>query len=104
MFKNVFRMLIFFHGKTSFVLCCDFLKRDPHCRTRTSFQSQLYSLMIFVSVLTAFISHTLSREKVLFVFKSVLPPLRNKVVLDISSRLGAVMYGVRISHVVKGKT
>jgi hypothetical protein len=40
-----------------------------------------------------FISHSLSREKLLFVFKSVLPPLRNKTVLDIGSRLGAVLYG-----------
>ena len=59
--------------------------------------------MICVSVLTAFISHSLSREKLLFVFKSVLPPLRNKTILDIGSRLGAVLYGVRISLVVKGK-
>jgi hypothetical protein len=59
--------------------------------------------MVCVSVLTAFISHSLSREKLSFVFKSVLPPLRNKTVLDIGSRLGAVLYGVRISHVVKKK-
>lgn len=43
-----------------------------------------------------FISHSLSRERLLFVFKSMLPPLRNKIVLDIGSRLGAVLYGAYV--------
>ncbi|KDR10605.1 uncharacterized protein LOC110837842 [Zootermopsis nevadensis] len=40
-----------------------------------------------------FISHSLSRERLLFIFKSMLPPLDGKVVLDVGSRLGAALYG-----------
>ncbi|GFG34682.1 hypothetical protein Cfor_10909 [Coptotermes formosanus] len=36
------------------------------------------------------------RERLLFIFKSMLPPLRNKIVLDIGSRLGAVLYGAYV--------
>lgn len=43
-----------------------------------------------------FISHSLSREKLLLIFKSVLPPLDNKIVLDIGSRLGAALYGAYV--------
>ncbi|PNF14742.1 hypothetical protein B7P43_G08354 [Cryptotermes secundus] len=48
-----------------------------------------------------FISHSLSREKLLLIFKSVLPPLDNKIVLDIGSRLGAALFGDRI-EIIEG--
>lgn len=39
------------------------------------------------------ISHSLSVAAILYIFHSVLPSLSEKVVLDIGSRLGAVLYG-----------
>lgn len=42
------------------------------------------------------ISHSLSVAAILYIFHSVLPSLSGKVVLDIGSRLGAVLYGVMI--------
>lgn len=38
----------------------------------------------------------MSQDGLYFIFKVLLPALKNKTVLDIGSRLGAVLYGVRI--------
>ena len=35
----------------------------------------------------------MSAEKIEFLFTSVLPPLDDKIILDVGSRLGAVLYG-----------
>ncbi|XP_069671515.1 uncharacterized protein [Periplaneta americana] len=43
-----------------------------------------------------YISHSMSRERLAFVFKAMLPPLDGKVVLDIGSRLGAALYGAYV--------
>ncbi|KAJ9589650.1 hypothetical protein L9F63_017139 [Diploptera punctata] len=43
-----------------------------------------------------FISHSASIERLKFIFKCMLPPLDGKVVLDIGSRLGAVLYGAYV--------
>ncbi|XP_012154438.2 uncharacterized protein LOC100877832 isoform X1 [Megachile rotundata] len=42
------------------------------------------------------ISHSLSVADMLHIFHTVLPSLKNKTVLDIGSRLGAVLYGAYI--------
>jgi len=38
----------------------------------------------------------MSQDGLYFIFKVLLPTLENKTILDIGSRLGAVLYGVRI--------
>lgn len=38
----------------------------------------------------------MSQDMLYFIFNTFLPTLKDKVVLDIGSRLGAVLYGVRI--------
>ncbi|XP_067012005.1 uncharacterized protein [Anabrus simplex] len=40
-----------------------------------------------------FISHSASRERIAFIFNSLLPPIEGKIVLDVGSRLGAILYG-----------
>lgn len=45
-----------------------------------------------------FISHSLSREQLKFVFSELLPNLNGKTVLDVGSRLGPVLYGVNDIH------
>ena len=90
-------MFILYHGKNVFSSAVIFWNITPVLYEDFLFFIAVM-LIICVSVLTAFISHSLSRERLLFVFKSMLPPLRNKIVLDIGSRLGAVLYGVRISN------
>jgi len=39
------------------------------------------------------ITHSCSHEKIEFIFRGLLPPLKDKTVLDVGSRLGAVLYG-----------
>ena len=43
---------------------------------------------------TDLISHSMSREEIKFIFSDLLPDLTGKTVVDIGSRLGAVLYGV----------
>lgn len=40
-----------------------------------------------------FVTHSCSREQLEFIFRSLLPSLRGKTVLDVGSRFGAVLYG-----------
>ncbi|XP_017754294.1 PREDICTED: uncharacterized protein LOC108546611 [Eufriesea mexicana] len=42
------------------------------------------------------ISHSLSVPAMLYIFHSILPSLEGKILLDIGSRLGAVLYGAHI--------
>ena len=42
-----------------------------------------------------FVTHSCSREQLEFIFRSLLPSLRGKTVLDVGSRFGAVLYGKR---------
>lgn len=47
---------------------------------------------------TAYISHSASRERLAYVFRALLPPVpEDAIILDIGSRLGAVLYGVSYS-------
>ncbi|KAI4481986.1 PREDICTED: uncharacterized protein LOC106789397 [Polistes canadensis] len=43
-----------------------------------------------------FISHSMSRDALYFIFNTLLPTLEGKMVLDIGSRLGAVLYGAYV--------
>ncbi|XP_011504865.1 PREDICTED: uncharacterized protein LOC105367779 [Ceratosolen solmsi marchali] len=43
-----------------------------------------------------FTSHSMSRADLFFIFNNSLPTLENKVVLDIGSRLGSVLYGAYV--------
>ncbi|XP_058801818.1 uncharacterized protein LOC131674805 [Phymastichus coffea] len=43
-----------------------------------------------------FISHSMSRKSVYYVFNDCLPTLENKIVLDVGSRLGVVLYGAYV--------
>lgn len=43
------------------------------------------------------ISHSMSVSDMLYIFHNILPYLKEKILLDIGSRLGAVLYGVIIS-------
>ena len=44
----------------------------------------------------AYISHSASRERISYIFEVLLPPIgENVTVLDVGSRLGALLYGVR---------
>lgn len=40
-----------------------------------------------------YISHSASRERINVIFNSLLPPIDGKVILDIGSRLGCILYG-----------
>jgi len=40
-----------------------------------------------------FITHSCSRDRLEYIFTSLLPPLQGKTVIDIGSRIGAVLYG-----------
>jgi len=40
-----------------------------------------------------YITHSCSKERLQFIFSELLPPLQGKSLLDIGSRLGAVLYG-----------
>lgn len=53
----------------------------------------------------AYISHSASRERLAYVFRALLPPIpEDTMLLDIGSRLGAVLYGVRVKRILfKGK-
>lgn len=46
---------------------------------------------------TDFISHSFSISELQFIFQKVLPDLNGCVLVDVGSRLGAVLYGVSIS-------
>ncbi|XP_076315833.1 uncharacterized protein LOC143228452 isoform X2 [Tachypleus tridentatus] len=46
-----------------------------------------------------FISHSMSIQRVQFIFRSMLPDLEGKVVLDVGSRLGPVLWGVVCSDI-----
>jgi len=39
----------------------------------------------------------MSQDGLYFLFKVLLPTLKNKTILDVGSRLGAILYGVRIN-------
>jgi len=43
---------------------------------------------------SAFISHSVSHEFLLFVFKYALPDLHNKTIVDVGSRFGPILYAV----------
>jgi len=45
-------------------------------------------------VLVEFISHSMSKEDVKFIFNNLVPNLSGKMVVDVGSRLGPVLYGV----------
>lgn len=48
-----------------------------------------------------FISHSVSREQLKFIFTDLLPDLSGKLVLDVGSRLGPILYGVNtITHTI----
>ncbi|MGH0179821.1 UNVERIFIED_CONTAM: hypothetical protein FKN15_015402 [Acipenser sinensis] len=47
-----------------------------------------------------FISHSFSTMELKFLFHHVLPDLTGKVLVDVGSRLGAVLYGVRLNTVL----
>jgi hypothetical protein len=40
------------------------------------------------------VTHSCSRERAEFIFRSLLPPIPGKTVVDVGSRLGAVLYGI----------
>merc|ERR1719450_355956 len=40
-----------------------------------------------------FVTHSCSKERLEFIFCGLLPPLDGKTVIDIGSRIGAVLYG-----------
>ncbi|XP_036147680.1 uncharacterized protein LOC105831992 isoform X2 [Monomorium pharaonis] len=44
-----------------------------------------------------YLSHSMSQDGLYFIFKMLLPSLKNKIVLDVGSRLGAILYGVLCS-------
>jgi len=51
------------------------------------------------SSITAYISHSASRERLAYIFRALLPPIpEDAVLLDIGSRLGAVLYGVGTNY------
>lgn len=52
--------------------------------------------MYYIFIILVYLSHSMSHDGLLFIFKVLLPTLKNKTVLDIGSRLGAVLYGVKI--------
>lgn len=43
-----------------------------------------------------YLSHSMSQDGLYFIFKMLLPTLKNKTVLDIGSRLGAILYGAYV--------
>lgn len=43
-----------------------------------------------------FISHSMSRDALYFIFNTLLPTIKGKTLLDIGSRLGAVLYGAYV--------
>ena len=50
--------------------------------------------VIMLCIFTAFITHSASLPQIKFMFQYLLEDLRNKTVLDVGSRTGAVLYGV----------
>lgn len=40
-----------------------------------------------------FVTHSCSKERLEYIFRALLPPLEGKTVLDVGSRIGAVLYG-----------
>ncbi len=44
-----------------------------------------------------FISHSMSKEQVKYIFGNLVPDLSGKTVVDVGSRLGPVLYGVSSS-------
>ena len=52
-------------------------------------------VLVFSCLAADFISHSMSREQLKFIFCDLLPDLSGKTVLDIGSRLGPVLYAVR---------
>jgi len=43
-----------------------------------------------------FISHSASKDRLRYIFKKCLPPLKDKVIVDVGSRLGVVLYAAHI--------
>ncbi|XP_014482910.1 PREDICTED: uncharacterized protein LOC106748670 [Dinoponera quadriceps] len=43
-----------------------------------------------------YISHSISRKALCYMFKTCLPKLKDKTILDVGSRLGAVLYGAYV--------
>lgn len=56
--------------------------------------------MYYIFIILVYLSHSMSRDGLLFIFKVLLPTLKNKTILDIGSRLGAVLYGVKILEII----
>ncbi len=52
--------------------------------------------LLLLCIFVAFISHSVSMSKIKYLYQFLLPDLRGKVLLDIGSRLGAILYGVRV--------
>ena len=52
---------------------------------------------MFLCYATDFISHSMSREQLKFIFCDLLPDMNGKTVLDIGSRMGPVLYAVNAS-------
>jgi len=48
-------------------------------------------------MILVYLSHSMSQDGLYFLFKVLLPTLKNKTILDVGSRLGAILYGVRIN-------
>ena len=57
----------------------------------------IFGLSYFIFCLSAFITHSASVEQIKYIFQHLLPDLRNKTVLDVGSRTGAVLYGVSVA-------
>lgn len=56
--------------------------------------------MYYIFIILVYLSHSMSHDGLLFIFKVLLPTLKDKIVLDIGSRLGAVLYGVKILEII----
>lgn len=53
----------------------------------------LFIVMTFWNGISAFISHSVSRENLAHAFRNLLPDLSGRHVLDVGSRFGAVLFG-----------
>lgn len=51
---------------------------------------------------TDFVTHSISKHLSGYIFKKVVPDLEGKTVVDIGSRLGAVLYMVRTNNIAHG--
>jgi len=71
-------------------LCCFFIFVCPKWTIRAS----AAGLELVYDLFSAFISHSVSHEFLLFVFKYALPGLHNKTIVDVGSRFGPILYAV----------